>query len=156
MIENRDTDRITKAILPRITADIKRCGQSVVFVGDGPASFYYTVGRAIRSLPELLLVAPLEPETGMRLLNALDKTMPAPLPSGSKVDLGGRYPLIVLDATDPAAKDEFTCIASAYFGEDDYRVQQVVMCDRKGHFPWDPACEARYARQRIFGLYAWQ
>lgn len=62
-------------ILARIEADIARCGQSVMFVGDGQDSFHYTIGRGRRGLPELLILCPLHPESGQRLLNALDERM---------------------------------------------------------------------------------
>lgn len=138
-------------MVKRVRGDIKRCGQCVIYVGDGPRSFHYTVGRHARGLPELLLAAPLDPETGMRLLNTLDKTMLEPLPSDSKVDLGGRYPVIVIDATAASVKDQYTCIAGAYFGHDDYAVQQILMCDRKGRFPGEAGCDSRFAAQPILG-----
>jgi hypothetical protein len=141
-------------LLARIRADVRRCGQSVVFVGadadGGKDAFYYTVGRGARGLPELLIAAPLRPEAGQHVLNELDRRMPEALPSGALVDLGGQFPVMVLDASDPRAKAEYTRAATAFHGDDDrYRVQQVLMCDTEGRFP--PDCAPPYARQPLLG-----
>lgn len=135
----------------RIEKDIKKHGLSVVYVfgEDDDPSFHYTVGRTLRDLPELLIAAPLAPVVGMQMLNALNRAMPRAVPSGSKVNLGGLYPMLVLDVTDDIVAEEFTCFASRFYGEDGYRVQQVVCCDKNGKFP--PDCEPPYSRQPLFG-----
>lgn len=139
----------------RDTADnIRKHGQSVVYVGAvewNDIPFHYTIGRAARGLPELLLTGPTDPETGMRLLNELDRLMPTKLPSGARVSLGGKYPVLLLDATDPIAKEEYTLLASAYHKTDSYLVQQVVFCDKNGRFPSDPQCARPYSLQRLLG-----
>jgi hypothetical protein len=137
-----------KRVLTRIRADIAKYGQSVMYVGGGEDSwpFQYTIGRGRRGLPELLIVLPLRPEIGQSLLNELDRLMPEVLPSGSLVDVGGKFPVKLLDA-DQRAKDEYTFVASEYHGDRPYRVQLVLLCDPEGRFP--PDCGAPYDRQPL-------
>jgi uncharacterized protein DUF4262 len=137
-------------LLRRLKKDIAKHGHSVMYIfGEGGAPpFFYTIGRAKKGLPELLLILPLQPETGMRLLNYIAQMMPEPLPSGSLVDLGGRYPMKLIDADDRIAKEDYTCLATDINGgEDKYRVQQVIGCDEQGRFP--PNCGPPYHLQPI-------
>jgi hypothetical protein len=137
-----------KDVLARIRSDVKEFGHSVVGVQDAARSFYYTVGRAKRGLPELLLVCPLPPETGQGLLNKLDELMPEAVASGERVSLGGAQPVLILDADDPRAKTEYTRVAKV-FSQGNYRVQQVLLCDAAGRFP--PDCEAPWNQQPLLG-----
>jgi hypothetical protein len=137
-------------ILARIGDDVKEFGHSVVGVQDGAKSFYYTVGRARRGLPELLLLCPLAHPNGQDLLNALNDQMPVAVVSGERVSLGGQHPVMILDATDPRAKTKYTRIADI-FNDGNYRVQQVVLCDQAGRFPTDPGCETPWSLQPLLG-----
>lgn len=130
-----DTKKIRQKIMRDTAANIKKHGQSVVYVGavaESDIPFHYTVGRTKRGLPELLLTGPTDPETGMRLLNALDRLMPTVLPSGSFVNVGGKYPVLLLDATDPSTKEEYTCLVSTFYAG-------------------DPECQKPYSQQRLLG-----
>jgi hypothetical protein len=142
MIVPVDADR--RAVLRRIKHDIKKHGQTVMYIFGDDSPFHYTIGRALRGLPELLLVVPIKPEIGMSLLNHLDRLMPQALPSGSLVDLGGKFPMKVIDASG-IAQEEYTCLVNQF--ADEYRVQQVLCCDAEGRFP--PDCAAPYNRQPI-------
>lgn len=142
----------TDEILRRVRADIKRAGQSVIYIGatkPGELSFAYTVGRVERGLPELVITAPLHPPVAMDLLNDLDKRMTWPAATGSTVDLGGTYPVLVIDADDPRTYEDFTCVANRIHGNRDYPVQQIVLCDKHGKFP--PDCAEPYNRQPLLG-----
>jgi hypothetical protein len=138
-----------RSVLTSVRADIAKNGQSVVGVADDEASFYYTVGRTDRGLPELLIVAPLSPASGIDMLNALDERMPEALPAGSRVNIGGDVPVALIDATNPKAKLHYTLVASAMYGEEGYRVQQVLLPDDQGRLP--PRCRAPYSRQPVLG-----
>jgi len=146
-----------RKIIRRVQNDIAKHGQSVVSIPDGePIPFHYTVGRAGRGLPELLMIAPINPEAGMHMMNYLDKKMPVTMPNGSSVDLGGTYPVLVIDVTDiETVQDQYTCIASTLYG-DAYRVQQIMLCDKEGRFPFDPACSRPYSTQPKLGSMGWK
>ena len=148
-------DKMMDKILSDIDANVKKHGQSVVYVGrierDTTEPFHYTVGRHSRGLPELLMTALTNPESGMLILNALDRAMPKTLPSGSKVDIGGTFPLMIINATNDIVKREYTLIASRYYDSDDYQVQQVVYPDKNGIFPNDPRCVKPYSAQVLLG-----
>jgi hypothetical protein len=144
---------VQQALLDRIGRDVKEFGHSVIAVQDGDQSFYYTVGRAKRGLPELLLLCPLTAETGQDLLNTLSEQMPVAVVSGERVSLGGQHPVMILDAA-PRAKTKYTRVAQV-FNQGNYRVQQVVLCDAAGRFPPDPACEAPWNQQPLLGTPWW-
>lgn len=135
-----------REVLKRIEADVRKHGQSVMYIfGDeNEPPFHYTVGRARRGLPELLLVLPIRPEIGMSMLNQIDTLMPQPVPSGTLLSLGGPFPVKIVDA-DERAK-EYTMFAGR-FSKDNYRVQQVLLCDPQGRFP--PDCAPPYDAQPL-------
>jgi hypothetical protein len=139
------------AVVRRIKADIREHGQSIVYVGADPESgadgFAYTVGRAKRGLPELLMTAMLRPETAMSLLNHLDREMPETRPHGSLVYLGGEFPVMLLDATDPRTFEDFAVIARQLYPN--CAVQQVLLCDPVGKFP--PDASRPFDRQTLLG-----
>ncbi len=148
MNRRRPSDNeIRRKMLTRIRADVELYGLSVIFVGDSPP-FSYTVGRSKRGLPELLIVLPLHPEAGKTILNHLDQLMPSRLPSDTLVSVGGKYPVMLVDA-DIRAQRRYTLLASALNGDDPYQVQQVLLCDPEGRYPGDPECDLIYARQPI-------
>jgi hypothetical protein len=46
-------------------------------------------------------------------------------------------------------KDEFMVQATAVLGNRDYRVMQVVFCDREGRLPWEEGCAEPYRNVKI-------
>lgn len=140
---------IRRKVLTRVRGDVELYGQSVIFVGDDPP-FSYTVGRGKRGLPELLIVLPLDPSAGKSILNELDRLMPETKPSGSLVNVGGKFPVMLIDADQRGR--QYTFAATGYHGGDSYRVQQVLLCDTEGRFPPDPNCAEPYAAQPILGV----
>lgn len=142
-------------ILDGVRATIARSGQAIMGIG-GDANnppFFYTVGRALRGLPELLIVMGLNGDDGMYLLNALDQEMKEPLTSGARVFMG-EMPVIILDIPGKLAHDNYTKVANAFYkhfhGHNDYKVQQIVLCDKEGRFP--PQCAAPFNKQPILGV----
>lgn len=148
-----DTSPAQRKVLRRVREDVRRYGQCVMFIfGDAERNeppFHYTIGRARRGLPELIITLPISPEAGKAILNQLDKVMPETLPSESFVHVGGQFPGLVIDAG-PAANEEWTFLATAFYGsEDRYRVQQVIIPDRQGRYA--PDGEAPYSLQPLLG-----
>jgi hypothetical protein len=132
--------------------NIERTGRSVVGVFPGANSedptndaFAYTIGNALRGLPELLLIG-MYGETHM--INALSDRMierGMKFGDGEVVSLGGPHPVRVFDA-DESVKDQFTIQATNYFGTREYDVMQVVLPDTEGRFPWQAGCAEPYRR----------
>ena len=125
--------------------DVQRCGRSVLCIygeEDSPP-FAYTIGNWLIGLPELLIIG----TTDGALLNDLSQKLierHAAFEDGELVNLGGKFPVKIVTA-DERAQREYTFQASWYHGTDDYAVQQVLIPDRNGHFPDDPACQLPYS-----------
>jgi Domain of unknown function (DUF4262) len=135
------------AFLTQTRIHIANHGQSVVGVMAGTSSFYYTVGRHQRGLPELILMMPLEPTSARDLLNVLDRQMPVRVPDGSLISLGGDHPVEIADVGPGIAQLAYTFVASRINGTEDYAVQQIILCDPAGRFPPDAA--APYSFQKV-------
>jgi hypothetical protein len=118
---------------------ILQYGHQVTYVGTGEESppFAYTVGRAMKDRPELLIVG-LAQRVAQQLLNDLaDRDDAEPLevgPEGLEIrDLIAGYPAILLPA-DPVAAE--MNLALRFFGSEKVSALQVVWPDREGRFPW--------------------
>lgn len=129
---------------------IERTGRTLVgvFGEGGKSGFVYTIGNALKGLPELLLV--ITHDDG-GLLNALSKVM---IERGAAFDdqevvrlPGMKCSVCIVDASDDV-KDLYTCQAKHLVGPE-YRVQQVVVPDTKGLFPWQPGCAKPYSDVKI-------
>jgi hypothetical protein len=152
MTEHRCQEPGCKGPAPRawIKKQIKRVGVAVINVFDDDGHwFHYTIGNHSASLPELLLIGGTQ-QTGGALID-LAKIMrerKSAFTDGELVSLGGKYPVKVIgfDELDAAAvRDEYTAQTFNYYGTDGYRVQQILMPDREGRYPGDPACAEPYA-----------
>lgn len=141
----RGRDMKLNALYGRFTADIEAHGRTVLGVGvEGNApSFAYTIGNWItHELPELLTVGLVDPP----VLNMLSEQMirrRRAFDDGELVDLGGRCSLMVINAG-KLAKANYTIQAGRFYGHERYAVQQVLIPDKHGRFPDDPACEPPY------------
>jgi hypothetical protein len=127
-----------------IADDIRRCRRSVLCIGAeaGEPAFSYTVGNAIVGLPELLVIG----TTNGAFLNILSEKMierGAAFDDGELVSLG-RGPLKIINA-DERAHNDYTIQAGQYLGHENYRVQQVLICDRNGRYPDEPECQHPYS-----------
>lgn len=135
------------AFMRRTVANVLRYGRSIVGV-TGIPPFSYTVGHRDRGDPDLLIVG-LHHDNAGRLLNAIgdlmakeDWTYPR------DVDLGGAFPARLRPVRDLGkAQEEYTCVCTGYYGDNGYRVLQVVLCDQAGRWPGDPLCAEPYASQ---------
>ena len=129
-----------------IENDVRQSGRSVLCIGaeENLLPFAYTIGNALKGLPELLIIGTIKGE----LLNDLSEKMldrGDAFDDGELVSLGGKFPVKIITADDGRAQRDFTIQAGQYLGREDYAVQQVLVCDRSGHYPDDPQCQAPYS-----------
>jgi hypothetical protein len=139
-----------------VAGHIARYGQHIVEVRPsvedppGATPFAYTIGNHGRGLPELLFVGSVEPPF-LDLLNRLGEIQHGRgegFRDGDLVDLGGRYPVRMVDAGRPG-REAFAIQVGVYYGVSAFEVRQVVLCDPAGRFPEDPACEEPYRSQWV-------
>jgi hypothetical protein len=139
-----------------IREHIERYGQHVVCVqrseGDPPdfRPFVYSIGNHEHGLPELLLVGSAD-DVFLRLVNRLgeiQRERRRAFAHEERVSLGGNFPVRILDVG-KAAHDEYAVQAGVYYGTEDFRVRQILLCDKEGRWPDDPNCGAPYSRQPI-------
>lgn len=139
-----------KKVHDKIEGDIARVGRSLmgVFGSKDSLEFTYTIGNALNGLPELLVIGTCQ---GNFLNDVSEKMIERgrKFDSDELVDLGGKCPVYVLDAS-PNVKDLFTILATNHLGTSDYAVMQVVMSDPNGVFPWQPGCEKPYADVHVY------
>lgn len=132
-----------------IKATIDRAGQQVLAVfpdEDGDLPFAYTIGNHEHGLPELLMIG-LASDGAAAVLNAIgqmQRTVGHAFKDGEIVDIGAPCNLKVIDANDTAKKD-YTIQAGYFYGTENYKVQQVIIPDRYGHFPGEIGCAEPFA-----------
>ena len=114
----------------------KLCG---VHGDDDHFPFIYTVGNYQCGLPELLAINCVNGH----LVNSLCEIMrkrKGPFRDGELIKTRyHEYPLKALNTNDDARK--YAWQVDAYYGTDDYAVQQIVIPDSVGRFPGDPRCD---------------
>ena len=149
------------AIRKNVEENIARFGRGVIgvfptedTVDPVNEAFSYTVGNALKGLPELLVVG-LYDRSGVAVLNHLSRLMierGRAFDDGEMVSLGGEQPLCLIEVG-ALAKETFTVQATAFYdetGRGDYRLMQAVLCDKAGRFPWDAGCAAPYAAVTVW------
>ncbi|BAI96681.1 hypothetical protein Sj15T_09840 [Sphingobium sp. TA15] len=122
--------------------NIDRTGQHLfaIFGSDDEPAFVYTVGNAVRGLPELLLIGNFRATVAGGILNDLGTIMRKQERALSgDIGLGGRYPVRIRRASE-GAKFKWTIQAGQYLGHDHYDVLQVLLCDYDGHYPGERGC----------------
>jgi hypothetical protein len=130
-----------------VRKNIHKSGQHLfgVFDPDGEQPpFVYTIGNAMHGLPELIIVGHFDANVVGHILNIVGEQMRKsgePLPE--TVDIGGKLPIRVREASE-AAKAEWTCQVGPYIGREDYRVQQLLLCDPEGVFPGEAGINPGY------------
>lgn len=140
-------------LLDRVKDDMQRNGRSVIVVLPDPNSkdvndaFAYTIGNSIIGLPELLMIGVHGPE-GVLILNTLSRQMirrGGEYKDGEHAPVGNAKFHVCMIAAKESVKDDYTIQATNMMGRKEYDVQQVVVPDQHGRFPWDPDCERPYA-----------
>ena len=155
VVDEPDDEELEKefmAIMEGIYRNVEKHGQHIVSIPDATPPFSYTIGNHECGLPELLLFdLTLSEDTASTILNRLGRIMRdrrKAFDHGEMASLGGKCPVKIID-TSREVKEEFTLFVGVYYGTDDYRVQQVVLCDIEGRFPGDPDCSEPYASQLV-------
>lgn len=149
---------LTDAMRAQIRAHIDSHGQHlmrVLLTAQDPADalpFVYTIGNHERGLPELLLIGSAEPVflNIVNMLGEVQRDRGRAFRHLELVDLGGSFPVRILDAG-RAGRETYAVQVGSFYGTDDYRVRQVLLCDEQGRFPDDPACDPSYRSQPILG-----
>lgn len=138
-------------IAERMADNVRRTGRSCMGVfpdetSTDPANdaFVYTIGNALKGFPELLIVG-LFDDRG--ILNRMSEVMierGRAFDDGEFVEFGGSFSLPAIEAAD-VVKERYTVQATRFLRRHDYRVMQIVLCDKAGLFPWQPGCAKPYA-----------
>jgi hypothetical protein len=140
-----------QAVRAKIAQHVAQYGRSVMAtVTDGGTPYSYTIGNALKNLPELLLFG-LPPEHARSFLNRWSALMierGSEFADGEKVDIGGVFPCLARQCT-PAALD-LTLQVEGFLGHRDYRVTQILAPDTNGRYPGDPLCDPPYAMMPVY------
>jgi len=144
------------AVREQIRRNIDRHGQHlmrILLTEDDPQDalpFVYTIGNHERGLPELLLIGFAEPGflDILNRLSEIQRERNIAFCHGELVDLGGTYPVRIVDAG-AVGREEYAVQVSVFYGTDDYQIRQVLICDLAGRFPDDPGCDAAYRSQPV-------
>lgn len=116
----------------------------IAVMGVDEPSFAYTVGLHHKGLPELIIVG-LAPESAMAILNQCAERMVSQggaYPAGTTLDGLANLPLAVLDVSE-SCKSQYTHQAYNHYRHWDFGVQQLVMPDAGGKFPWYGSFDSR-------------
>jgi hypothetical protein len=118
--------------------------------------FHYTIGLHGAGLPELLAIGGDENHARIvqSVVNALAELMlerKKPFHEGELVQLGGKWPVKIINVATADVTDTHTCQVEVFYGigPQDYAVQQVLLPDPKGRYPGDPDCAQPYASWRV-------
>jgi len=133
-------------IYAAIERNIVRSGHHLFLIfGDGATpAFVYSIGNALRGLPELLLIGNFAPSVAGGIVNDLGQRMrDAARPLEGDIDVGGQFPVRLRRAS-AAARDHYTLQAGRYLRHEEYDVLQVLLCDPQGLYPGEPGCAAGY------------
>lgn len=128
--------------------NIAKNKRQVVYVkGDKEhLSFSYTIGHQERGLPELLLISRMKATDHEVLLNALGDVLllaRKAFVNGQKVSFDGATELTIIN-TNLVARVQYTCKATEFYNNADYKVQQVLVPDPRGRLPDDPFCHKNF------------
>lgn len=135
----------------KMAKQIRERGRSVINVMERKP-FSYTIGNAIKGLPELLVIG-LSPIDATYMLNVWSVTM---IERGSAfadremVDIGGAFPCLAVACVE-GVRDVYTIQAGEYLERQDYDVVQMIVPDPGGRFPPDPLCAPGYRDVPILG-----
>lgn len=133
-------------IYAAIERNIARSGQHLFLIfadGETPA-YFYTVGNALRGLPELLLIGNIPPRVAGGIVNELGQRMRGTgRPLEGDIEVGGRFPVRLRRAS-AEARQAYTLQAGRYFRHEEYDVLQILLCDPGGIYPGEPGCEPGY------------
>ena len=126
----------------QIKNNIRDHGRSIPCIADNPP-FCYTIGNTLVGMPELLIIGMMEGG----ILNMLSEIMieaGKPFDDGQLVLIpGARLPVKVIKAND-TAHTKYARLATGLYGNTDYPILQIVMCDKEGKFADEVGCKPPY------------
>ncbi len=135
----------------KMAKQIRERGRSVINVMERKP-FSYTIGNAIKGLPELLVIG-LSPIDATYMLNVWSVTMierGSAFAAREMVDIGGAFPCLAVACVE-GVRDIYTIQAGEYLERQDYDVVQMIVPDPDGRFPPDPLCAPGYRNVPILG-----
>jgi hypothetical protein len=141
-----DFFRAVSAAVAKGSREVLCVAPEVEATGEDAVGFSYTVGNSAHKLPEFLIIG-YGGDRAAGLLHRLSDILierARPFFCGERVNLGGKFPVMILDAGEEA-RQKYTIQAGGFIGSDDYKVQQVVAPDPNGRFPDDPLCLPGYS-----------
>lgn len=133
-----------KTLYDRIADGISNTGRSFISVAEDHP-FTYSIGNALVGLPELIVFR-LWPTDACPLLNTWSKMMidrGAAFVDGEMIDIGGAHPCMAV-ACDDHVRQRYTVQAGRFLDAECYAVMQILVPDKSGRFPTDPACDPLY------------
>jgi hypothetical protein len=144
-----------------IGAHIAKHGRCIQAVGETESDapnmqpFIYTIGNHGLGLPELLIVG----RSGSAFGGVLNRLSQIQIDRGRAfeheelVDIGGRFPLRIIDTGD-AGSQKYASFARIYYESEPIEVRQVLLPDSHGRWPDTPGCDAPYRDQPILSARA--
>jgi len=140
-----------RQIYDMVQQHIDQSGQHVFGIfpdaAAGEDGFYYTIGNALRGLPELLLIGSIDPPLATHILNTLGDYMRKnehALPEGLFKPSTDWPHDFKIRKTGWRAKARYTIQATRFLEREDYVVLQIMICDPQGRYPGDPKCAKPY------------
>lgn len=142
-------------IARNIEDNIARTGRSCIGVFPDASSedpvneaFVYTIGNARQRMPELLIVGLCNDQGILNLASKMMIERGRAFEDGEVVSLGGKFPFVAVEAAE-SVKERFTVQATNFLGRSNYRVMQIVLCDKAGLFPWQAGCAEPYRSAKV-------
>jgi hypothetical protein len=135
-----------EAFFRRIAQNIATDGRQIISVMGTKKlpPFAYTIGNQEKLLPELLLIGNFSATETQTVLNHFSNRMlmtKEPLPLGEMAFAGKAFMIYYCG---PVAKSRYTFQAGQFYGNEDYKVQKIVVSDDRGRWPWDPLCHKAF------------
>ena len=136
-----EPDKITshEQFYKRMAKNIAEHGHTVIGVGAGKNSFFYSIGLWARKLPELLICLPMPFEDGQAAINRaalLLKQREYAFDENQELDIGFSVKVRAHTPKNLAyVRREFTIQAGQFWKTEDYPVQQILFPDMDGKWP---------------------
>jgi hypothetical protein len=136
------------AVLAKISNDIKERSCSVIGVFDAHPTFSYSIGlNESLNVPDIIIFG-LDPRISTQFINDVVTWIKehGPLTACERYsDFAEGFETIFIEC-DQAAKEEYTCKASLFYGHNRYKLLQMVWPDPKGLFPWEKGFAEKFVK----------
>lgn len=153
MKSEAEIKRVLDDMAARAADIIDKTGRccTTVFGPDANSAFTYTTGNYLVGLPEVIVFGLVGAHASAMLIELSEKMIERgrAFDDGEDVDLGGRFPLHVLAATDAGVREHLV-LTRRFAGSRTFSVMQAVVCDLEGRLPWDEGCASPYRDVKIW------